>query len=575
MPLSKSLPDLRRDLQDLLTEDLAATLSALRELLPENTDKHGQTLVLLARLKDANKERLRNTLSPDEYQRRIDTIRAECFDLLAGLEEADLEIPKGGQTASAEASAAKQGSILYRVPHRMPLKKRTICTIRVAIDEDAILEDIVLDDDVRLRPRVEVSDMMRAELLDPDGEVFSIRPLSEAEQLVREQGYTQWLFSVTPRVIGEHQLLVKVSMMEYNAQLGRYVPREVSVLETVTVVTESGVADLEQAPIKSTGDQLALGPVSTPTRGIEQASPPPPATSAPFGSAKPSTVHIPPPTPVYTPPPSWEVDSVPQARRRTASPMRAAAFFLVFLLVGSSVTWAFTPPPTRDWWLTSLRDSAEAYAGYKEKYHDDPRANTRVEKATFFKAEKTGELTDLREYQREYPQGQYRTQVLERVAGLETRALTNIRRQPGAENIQRFVQDFPESERLPELREAVSRRPDLLPVVESAYLRSIQLQPTEKKVQYYLRDFPKSERLSEVTEATKSRSELFRQVQPALEDAYLKKMEAAPTEPEVENFLKNFPAPVRREKFEQILEQQPQMKQRVIEKMERSRAVGG
>jgi len=34
------------------------------------------------------------------------------------------------------------------------------------MDEDAILEDIVLDDDVRLQQRVEVSDRMSAELID-------------------------------------------------------------------------------------------------------------------------------------------------------------------------------------------------------------------------------------------------------------------------------------------------------------------------------------------------------------------------------------------------------------------------
>ncbi|MCB9330194.1 MAG: hypothetical protein H6574_03855 [Lewinellaceae bacterium] len=571
MPLSKPLPELRRDLQELLTEDLAAALSALRELLPENTDKHGLVLALLGRLKDANKERIRNTITNDDYQRRVDTVRAECFDLVAALEEVDFEA-----AASAKASAAKaarQGSILYRVPHRMPLQKPTICTIRVAIDEDAILEDIVLDDDVRLRPRVEVSDMMRAELLDPDGEVFNIRPLSETEQLVREQGYTQWLFSVKPKVEGEHQLLVKVSMMEYNAQLGRYVPREVSVLETVTIVTEAVPADLEPAPLKSSGEQVTIGPQTTAQPPPSGAVPP----SSPGDNWKFDKVVDPKPQgavpPASVPYPTRGVE-VTKPQKKSSGGARALAVMLIFILAGGGATWAFTPAPTRAWWVASFQDTAEAYASYVEKFGDDPRARTRVEKALFLKSEKTGRLADLREYQRAYPEGAYRGQVLDQVNRLDNEALASIRRQPDAEKINRYVQDFPESERLPELREAAGNRQELMPVLEKAYLQSIREQPTEQKVRAYLRDFPESERLPEVTEAVKSRPEVLEKVQPELEDAYLKRLEVAPTEREAEKFLESFPAPQKREKFEQILEQKPQIRRRVIDKMERSRDVG-
>ncbi|MEO6038027.1 MAG: hypothetical protein ABIQ93_06400, partial [Saprospiraceae bacterium] len=213
MPFARPLADLRRELQDILTEDLVAALLALKDLLPEQTSKHTQVLSLQARLNDANRERRRNTLSPDDYQRRVDTIRADSFDLIAGLEQADMEAPAASMPA--RTTGGKQGSVLYRVPHKMPIRKPSICMVRVAIDADAILDDLVLDDDLRLRERVQVSDMMRADLLDPENEVFSIRALSAEEQLVRADGYTQWLFSVTPKVEGEHQLMVKVSMLEY------------------------------------------------------------------------------------------------------------------------------------------------------------------------------------------------------------------------------------------------------------------------------------------------------------------------------------------------------------------------
>ncbi|HRI61455.1 MAG TPA: glucosaminidase domain-containing protein [Saprospiraceae bacterium] len=548
MPLAKPLPALRQELREILTEDLAAALVALKEMLPETSDKHGQILALRARLNDANKERARNTLSPDDYQRRIDTIRAECFDLIGALEEADFEV-----TASAKSSAAKtakHGSVLYRVPHRMPLRKPSICTIRVAIDEDAILEDIVFDDNVRLRQRVEVSDMMRAELLDPEGEVFSIRPLSEPEQLVREEGYTQWLFSVTPRVEGEHQLLVKVSMMEYNANLGKYVPREVSVLETITIVTET-LAPADDAPLKATGESFALGPDLT----MES-----------FHSVEVPSSVLPQPAPAARP---IRTPESPIPRQPIPSGLRAVAFLLIFLLAGGSATWAFTPPPTRDWWLASLKDDTEAYTNYIEKYKDSD-SKQHLEKAYFYKADKTGALRDLRDYQRQYPEGQFRERVLEKVKTLEIKSVESIRQQPEAEKIRQFVQDFPESERLSELKQAVAARAELLPVVEEAYVYSIDAQPTRTKVLAYLLDFPQRERLPEVAEAAASRPEVLREVQPDLENAYLQKMEQNPTVPQAEAFLQQFPVPTQREKFERILEKKPALKKQFLQKMEKA-----
>ncbi len=553
MPLAKPLPALRRDIQEILVEDLAAALNALKELLPEGSEKHRTVEELRARFNDANKQSFRGVITNEQLQLVYNQIRSAVFDLLEGLEEADFEVKE--KAASAKAMAAKQGSVLYRVPHRMPLRKPTICTVRVAIDEDAILEDIVLDDEVRLRSRVEVSDMMKAELLDPEGDVFAIRPLSEPEQLVRDTGYTQWLFSVTPRVEGEHQLLVKVSMMEFNANLGKYVPREVSILETITIVTETAVSDVEEAPMKATGEQFTLGPEVS---GEVIAPPPAVVPSAPVP-------NFPRPSTIYTPQPA-----APSTASRPPRGLKAVALFLAFLVTGTSATWAFTPPPTRDWWVASLKDSAEAYAGYIEKYKNSD-ATQHLEKAYFYKADKTEALRDLREYQRAYPQGQYREQVLEKVETLEIKTLENIRQQPAAEKIQQFVQDFPESERLPALRDAVAERAELLTVVENAYVASIRTQPSPRKVEAFLRDFPQSEHLPEVAKAAAARPEVMREVQPKLEAAFLQKMEQNPDAPQAEQFLETFPVPTQRERFEQILEKKPALKKLFLQKMEKAK----
>ncbi|MFN0015125.1 MAG: SUMF1/EgtB/PvdO family nonheme iron enzyme [Saprospiraceae bacterium] len=469
MPAAASLPALRRDLLDLLTEDLAAALSALRDLLPEGTDRHAQTLAMQGRLKDANKERIRNTIAPDEYQRRVDTVRADCYDLISALEPADLEPPAAAPRADGRP-AARTGSVLYRIPHRMPLQKPVICTIRVAVDEDAILEDIVLDDDVRMRPRVEVSDMMRAELLDPAaGAVFTIRPLSEGEQLVREQGYTQWLFRVTPMAAGEHQLLVKVSMMEYNPQLGRYVPHEVSVLETVTIVT--GEAATDEGEMKATGERLALGPtaagVTPPGDEILERFPPP---APPAGAAPPTKKSIDQDSaimPQGMPQSVVEMPAPPLPRK--SAPLRSVAFGLLFLIVGSAVTWAVTPLSTRDWWVASLSDSAESYTEYIREYslNTGPTVRQRLEKAYWRKAEHTGELADLRAYLAAFPEGEKREQVLQKIDLLEVAALDRISQQPEVESVRAFLKTFPDSKRMEDVALAAKTRPEVWNAVQS------------------------------------------------------------------------------------------------------------
>lgn len=94
LPLPKPLPALQQELRDLLTDDLSIALQATKTYLPEGGARYQQVLALIARLNDANKERYRNTLSADDYQRRVDTIRANSFDLIESLQESDFTAPR-------------------------------------------------------------------------------------------------------------------------------------------------------------------------------------------------------------------------------------------------------------------------------------------------------------------------------------------------------------------------------------------------------------------------------------------------------------------------------------------------
>ncbi|MCA0237961.1 MAG: hypothetical protein LCH81_16415 [Bacteroidetes bacterium] len=529
MPLSQPLADLRHTLETQIRDaDLPGALQALLGQLPEGSEKYRIVSALMARLNAANKERFRNTISPEDYRRLVDQVSADFFDLLGALTEADFEAATANKPAG---KAAKRGSVLYRVPDVMPLQKPTRCTIRVAVDEDAILENIVLDEHVQVRGQVEISDVMSAELLDAEGGTFQIAALNARTQLVRDAGFTEWNFSVTPLKEGVHQLLVKVSILEKVEGFAEPIPRDVSLLETVTIVTEVR-APAENADFKPSGQSFAFQSSSTAAGGFQvnyetkEAMEPPKA-----------------PEPAESAPPNR---------------LKPLALFLAFIVVAPSATWALTPPATRDWWVASIKNDVSAYAAYIEEY--TPKGSPYLEKAYFYKAEESGQLADLRDYQRLYRQGKFEARVEKRITTLETASIAAIRDQPDERKIRQFVRDFPESERLPELKSAVQNRAELMPEVENAYVASIRTQPTEAKVQAYLRDFPRQERLEEVAAAAASKPEVLRKTQPAIDGALVKKMQSARSTEEVQRILpvlEKAGSTQAAERVEKILEEKP------------------
>jgi len=392
MPLAQPLAVLRRQLEAQLRDNqLPEALNALLEQLPDGSEKYRIVSALIARLNAANKERFRNTIALDEYQRRVDQVSADFFDLLSDLRESDFDI---SAKPTGSGKTAKRGSVLYRVPHTMPILKPTRCTIRVAVDEDAILENILLDEHVEIKSQVEISDVMSAEIIDPEGSTFKINPLNTRTQLVRDTGYTEWIFNVTPLIEGVHQLLVKVSIMEIVPGFPDPIPREVSVMETVTIVTESAATDdMTLLEFKSGGQSFSFQ--STPTEaGMYEVSYSKEAEPIP-------------------------IEAVPE-QRATGRGLRALAVFLAFIVLAPAATWAFAPDLPAWVYTRYIEDTPEAYAKFIEKFPDSPRR----EKAYFYKAEASGLLADFLVYQDSFPQGEFKNQVLEMVASLERKTMS-------------------------------------------------------------------------------------------------------------------------------------------------------
>jgi len=530
---TKPLAEIRRDIEDLLVEALPEALKALRELLPEGTEKHQQVLLLVGRLNAANKDKRAGVIDFSEYELRIAAVRRDTLDLVGELQEIDFEVPTEGQKPP---SNAKEGIILYQIPGKMPLQKPSICRVRVALDEDAVYEDLILTEDTKTKKRVEVSDYMSAELVDMDGNVFEIKSLNNAKQSIRDTGFTQWLFQVRPKVAGEHQLMVKVSLLEFDANTREYVPRDVSLMETVTIVTEEDTQnEIKETPVKKAEERVALEPG---TRGLEEA--PNPNESPIYESIKIESIvkemDTPVIRPIETPIP------IEQPTNPWVKPLRATALFLAFLMASTSVTWAFTPAPVRDWWVASIVDTPEAYTQYINDHSAEKATNPRVEKAYFYLAEKTGKLSDLRIYQKEIgTTGIFYEKVTEKISQLEAKEVEMLEKAPDFNKIQDFILNFPDATQLSRVKAAAEKLPatqktEVLPFLERAYIKSMSSDPQPKKFQQYVQDFPKLERLDEMAEAVINRP-IINQLQTQLDSAIVKKAQDADTPERVSRVL--------------------------------------
>ncbi len=576
------LTELRQNLEAQIREgQLPEALNALLAELPDGSETYRIVSALIARLNTAKKERSKFTISVEEYMRLESQVSADLFDMLARLTEDDFSTASAKATEVGADKKGKYGTVLYRVPDVMTVQETIDCLIRVAVEEALIRKDLDIDEHVEIRTQVEISDVMRAEIVDPQGETFKIISHSAANQLVRATAITEWKFSVMPLRVGIHKLLVKVSIMEIVPGFPEPILRDVSMMETVTVVAQTSEAigkggtpiRSEDVDFKPNGQSFAFHSNST-------------IQGAYVINTQPAV------EPPYSPGP---------ANQPTNRPLRALALFLAFLVIIPTATWAIAPslPAYVD---ARIQDAPEAYVNFIEKY---PKSlwlkkafyywamtqgtlkdyvdfiekypdRPGPEKVYFYRAEVSGQLADLRAYQNRFGvSGKYLAKVLDKISALETKSLDNIREQPDSLKIRKFVTEFPESERLAEVKQAVEtravKRRELLAQVEDAYVSSLKARPTETKVTAYLRDFPKQEKLDEVDAAARAKPEVFIKVQSQLEDAYLKKMEQNPTKAQSEQFLEKFPEPVRREKFEKVLEQKPGLKKEAVEKMKQLR----
>jgi len=82
---------------------------------------------------------------------------------------------------------------------------------------------------VPIETAAKISPVMKVTLTPDEGGVFDVKPLSEDEQLVSGDGFSQWVWSVTPLKSGKHNLYLTVNAVVNVPGLGPQ-KREIPVL---------------------------------------------------------------------------------------------------------------------------------------------------------------------------------------------------------------------------------------------------------------------------------------------------------------------------------------------------------
>lgn len=566
MPLSKPLNDFRKELQTLLEDDLAGALKTLQEHLPNGTEHFNTVVGLLARLNDANKARLRGTVSNEELQRAYNGIRADFLDMLLLLTETDFETAANPVAANGKPGP-KQGNVLYRIPHTMPLMKETRCVVRVAQQEDAIVENITIDEHVELRELKRISELMMVELTDPSSEVnFKIRTTSTPEQIITEEGYSEWFFYVQPLRFGAFPLEIKVSVIEL--VFGREAKKEYVLSEIVQIVTENEDSK-EDETLRQAGVHLTFAGQAAPEQPEPQAR----------DIEMPSPAHIPPPSP---PPPHPYIEvqeivapypSETPSQAKSGRPLRTLALFLGFLVLGSATTWAVTPAETLQYWVARVKNSEAAYTEYLAAFPNSEKQ----EEVLYRRAMLSENVRYYREYIDNYGKtGRYKELIYKKLDEMEAGRYLELSKNLTSKNIVSYLNDFPETKRIYELKNAAERSKVLdqfsLGALENAAVRSIRIQPSEIKIRQFLTAFPENNKLQELNDAVSDFPEVQQKVQQDLDRAYIQQIKTLPSKEQVQTYLLQFPDSVRLEKIQTAIEEIPELRQSVREelrKMER------
>ena len=114
-------------------------------------------------------------------------------------------------STSPSAKSKKNGRILHNIPSTMSVGKESRCTVRIAFDEETLLDNFAKTKDTKIES-IGIAKIMKVELIDfNEIPTFVVRTVTDDRQLILKNDYTQWLFMVKALREGKHSLTLKVT----------------------------------------------------------------------------------------------------------------------------------------------------------------------------------------------------------------------------------------------------------------------------------------------------------------------------------------------------------------------------
>ncbi len=162
MPIPKPLAEIKNDLQMLLVDDLEKTISTLQGMLPEESEKRRQTILLQGRLNTTDKDRRNQVALEDHLTIAYNQIRSALLDLIVDLAEKDFEPSAAGQGGQASVSAVPKFVIIYAEEDadysKMLNKHLNVLKFTKKIRVYDVNKDVKAGEDVAARAAEEMAD---------------------------------------------------------------------------------------------------------------------------------------------------------------------------------------------------------------------------------------------------------------------------------------------------------------------------------------------------------------------------------------------------------------------------------
>lgn len=185
---------------------------------------------------------MKGILPRDDYDRTVAQINYAMLEMLEKLEKSAI-ISSGG------TKNKNSGRLLHNIPGIMPVGKESRCIVRIAYDDEMLLRDLKTDANTTIQS-VRIAEVMGVELVDfNETPAFNIRTITEEEQFISSDDYTQWLFMVKALREGKYPLTLKVTVIE--EVNGKERKRDIVLEKEIFIISQLEQPSASPAPLST------------------------------------------------------------------------------------------------------------------------------------------------------------------------------------------------------------------------------------------------------------------------------------------------------------------------------------